>query len=98
MRKKKDLTTTPPKTQDLTATPTKRTTQKMRVEQELDELGVRIGKLSETLYSTKSLNNQSREMRAVMASQLEYMKEYATALIRRLTIWGLTDEEVDQLD
>lgn len=68
---------------------------KERLESELFELSAKIVKLTAFLYSEKTLKaNLSRRMIVLMKGQLETMSRYAEILQDRLSIWGMTDEQL----
>ena len=68
---------------------------KARVEAELSDLNVKIVKLTTFLYGDMPLKaNLSRRMISLMKNQLETMARYAEILQDRLSIWGLTDEQL----
>lgn len=63
---------------------------KERVEQELDELNEKIGKLTCFLYGRKIAEGViTPEMRELMKQQLSHMQAYAETLQDRLMIWDL---------
>ena len=63
-------------------------TAKERVEQELDELNEKIGKLTCFLYGRKIVEGVvTPEMRELMKQQLSHMLAYAETLQDRLMIW-----------
>ena len=63
-------------------------TVKERVEQELDELNEKIGKLTCFLYGRKIVEGVvTPEMRELMKQQLSHMQAYAETLQDRLMIW-----------
>ena len=66
------------------------TTEKERVEQELDELNGKIVKLTCFLYGRKITERVvTAEMRALMGEQLKDMQAYAETLQDRLMLWDL---------
>lgn len=68
---------------------------KARVEAELSDLNVKIVKLTTFLYGDMPLKaNLSRRMIVLMKNQLETMARYAEILQDRLSIWGMTDEQL----
>ena len=68
---------------------------KARVEAELSDLNVKIVKLTTFLYGDMPLkDNLSRRMIVLMKNQLETMARYAEILQDRLSIWGMTDEQL----
>ena len=69
-------------------------TAKERVEQELDELNEKIGKLTCFLYGRKIAEGVvTPEMRELMKQQLSHMQAYAETLQDRLMIWDLHKNE-----
>lgn len=70
---------------------------KARVEQELEELNEKIIKLTAFLFGKKLVEMKlSNRMVGGMHEQLDVMKRYAHILQQRLSIWGKTDEELDE--
>lgn len=70
------------------------TTEKERVEQELDELHGKILKLTCFLYGRKIPERVvTPEMRELMKQQLKHMQAYAGTLQDRLIIWDLYKNE-----
>ena len=70
------------------------TTEKERVEQELDELNEKMVKLTRFLYGRKITEGVvTAEMRALLKQQLSYMQAYAETLQDRLMIWDLHKNE-----
>lgn len=68
---------------------------KARVEAELSDLNVKIVKLTTFLYGDKLVKVKlSRRMIVLMKNQLETMARYAEILQDRLSIWGMTDEQL----
>lgn len=68
---------------------------KARVEAELSDLNVKIVKLTTFLYGEMPLKaNLSSRMIVLMKNQLETMARYAEILQDRLSIWGMTDEQL----
>lgn len=66
------------------------TTEKERVEQELDELNGKIVKLTRFLYGRKIAERVvTAETRALMGEQLKHMQAYAETLQDRLMIWDV---------
>lgn len=66
------------------------TTEKERVEQELDELNEKMVKLTRFLYGRKITEGiVTAEMRALLKQQLSHMQAYAETLQDRLMIWGV---------
>lgn len=70
------------------------TTEKERVEQELDELHEKILKLTCFLYGRKIPERVvTPEMRELMKQQLKHMQAYAGTLQDRLIIWDFYKNE-----
>lgn len=70
------------------------TTEKERVEQELDELHEKILKLTCFLYGRKIPERVvTPEMRELMKQQLKHMQAYAGTLQDRLIIWDFHKNE-----
>lgn len=68
---------------------------KARVEAELSDLNVKIVKLTTFLYGDKLVKVKlSHRMIVLMKNQLETMARYAEILQDRLSIWGMTDEQL----
>ena len=68
---------------------------KARVEAELSDLNVKIVKLTTFLYGDKLVKVKlSHRMIELMKRQLETMARYAEILQDRLSIWGMTDEQL----
>ena len=68
---------------------------KERVEAELSALNMRIVKLTTFLYSEMPLKaTLSHRMIMLMKNQIETMERYAEILQDRLSIWGMTDEQL----
>lgn len=68
---------------------------KARVEAELSDLNVKIVKLTTFLYGDKLVKVKlSHRMIGLMKNQLETMARYAEILQDRLSIWGMTDEQL----
>lgn len=68
---------------------------KARVEAELSDLNVKIVKLTTFLYGDMPLKVKlSYRMIELMKRQLETMARYAEILQDRLSIWGMTDEQL----
>lgn len=72
---------------------------KARVEAELNELTEKMVKLTGFLFSKKIMEAELPDrMICLLRSQLDAMQRYAEILMRRLAIWGMTDEELDELE
>lgn len=68
---------------------------KARVEAELSDLNVKIVKLTTFIYGDMPLKVKlSYRMIELMKRQLETMARYAEILQDRLSIWGMTDEQL----
>ena len=68
---------------------------KLRVEQEFNELSVKITKLTDFLYSDKCTKvGISNAMRNVRLRQLRCMTEYSDCLREVLSIWDKPDAEI----
>lgn len=68
---------------------------KARLEAELSDLNVKIVKLTTFLYGDKLVKVKlSHRMIGLMKNQLETMARYAEILQDRLSIWGMTDEQL----
>ena len=67
---------------------------KQRVINELDELSIKTSKLV-LFMGTDKFMKLSREMQYLMQDQLRCMIEYASILLRRLSIWDKTDDELN---
>lgn len=62
---------------------------------ELSDLNAKIVKLATFLYGGMPLKaNISRRMIVLMKNQLETMQRYAEILQERISIWGMTDEQI----
>jgi hypothetical protein len=66
---------------------------KLRVEQELKELGEKMSKLVNFTCSEK-FRNLTNEMQYLMCDQLRTMMEYGNILRRRLQIWDKPEAEL----
>ena len=66
---------------------------KLRVEEELKELGEKMSKLVSFTCSEK-FRTLTNEMQHLLCDQLRTMMEYSMILRRRLSIWDKTDEEL----
>lgn len=68
---------------------------KARVEAELSDLNAKIVKITTFLYGDILLKSKlSYRMVSLMKNQLEIMQRYAEILQDRLSIWGMTDEQL----
>lgn len=69
-----------------------------RVEEELSDLCEKMSKLTVFLYGEGRVKaNLSDNMINLMARQLGIMKDYATTLQTRLSIWGKSNKELESL-
>lgn len=66
---------------------------KLRVEEELKELGEKMSKLVSFTCSEK-FRTLTSEMQYLLCDQLRTMMEYGNILRRRLAIWDKSDEEL----
>lgn len=69
-----------------------------RVEEELSDLCEKMSKLMVFLYGEGRVKaNLSDNMIKLMTRQLDIMKNYATTLQTRLSIWGKSNKELESL-
>lgn len=69
-----------------------------RVEEELSDLCEKMSKLTVFLYGEGRVKaNLSDNMINLMTRQLDIMKNYATTLQTRLSIWGKSNKELESL-
>ena len=67
---------------------------KVRVEEELTELGNKMSKLVSFTCSDK-FRKLTNEMQYLLCDQLRTMMEYSNILRRRLAIWDKTEEDLN---